>query len=169
MKYVDIERLSKEINSLYNKWCSSSTGLEVAEEGASIGTAESIFDEVRKIIDSLQQEQQEEPSESLEEAASNYITSYYASHHQEPDMTSLFIAGAEWQKEQDEKEQADLFTIVALDAAQREKEQMLKDAVGGMVCATITNQVAISFFSPLPKELKVGDKIRIVLIKESTE
>lgn len=50
-----------------------------------------------------------------------------------------------------------------------QKEQMLKDAVGGMVCATITNQVAISFFSPLPKELKVGDKIRIVLIKESTE
>lgn len=38
-----------------------------------------------------------------------------------------FIAGAKWQKEQDEEEQADLFTIVALDAAQRAKEQMMKD------------------------------------------
>ena len=40
-----------------------------------------------------------------------------------------FIAGAKWQKEQDEKEQADLFTIVALDAAQRAKEQMMKDGL----------------------------------------
>lgn len=36
-----------------------------------------------------------------------------------------FLAGADWQKKQDEKEQADLFTIVALDAAQRAKEQMM--------------------------------------------
>lgn len=56
MKYADIELLTKEINSLYDKWCGSSTGLEVAEEGASIDTAESIFKEVRKIIGSLQQE-----------------------------------------------------------------------------------------------------------------
>lgn len=38
-----------------------------------------------------------------------------------------FIAGAKWQKVQDEKEQADLFTIVALDAAQRAKEQMMEN------------------------------------------
>ena len=44
-----------------------------------------------------------------------------------------FIAGAKCQKEQDEKEQADLFTIVALDAAQRAKEQMMKDAVKWLV------------------------------------
>lgn len=59
MKYVDIEPLTKEIDSLYDEWCGSSTGLEVGEEGASIGAAESIFEEVRKIIDSLQQEQTE--------------------------------------------------------------------------------------------------------------
>lgn len=59
MKCVDIELLTKEIDNLYNRWCGSSTGLEVAEEGASIGTAESIFEEVHKIIDSLQQERHE--------------------------------------------------------------------------------------------------------------
>lgn len=50
-----------------------------------------------------------------------------------------------------------------------QKKQMMKDAVGGMVCATIMNQVAISFFSPLPKELKVGDKVRIIVLKEKEE
>lgn len=57
MKYIDADLLRKDIDSLYDEWCSSSTGFEVAEEGASIGTAESIFEEVRRIIDSLQQEQ----------------------------------------------------------------------------------------------------------------
>ena len=45
------------------------------------------------------------------------------------DIRLAFIAGAKWQKEQDEEEQADLFTIVALDAAQRAKEQMMKDGL----------------------------------------
>lgn len=49
------------------------------------------------------------------------------------------------------------------------REQMLKGAVGGMVCATITNQVAISFSSPLPKELKAGDKVRILVLKAEEE
>lgn len=59
MKHVDIELLTKEIDSLYDKWCGNSTGLEVGEEGASIGAVESCFEEIRKIIDSLQQEQLE--------------------------------------------------------------------------------------------------------------
>lgn len=62
MKYVDVERLTKEIDNLYNKWCGNSTGFEVAEEGASIGTAESIFEEVRKTIEFLQQEQTDFPT-----------------------------------------------------------------------------------------------------------
>lgn len=46
------------------------------------------------------------------------------------------------------------------------KEQMLKDAVKGMICATITGTNAISFLSPLPKELTAGDMVRVIVIKE---
>ena len=75
MKYVDIAPLTKEIDSLYDKWCGSSTGLEVAEEGASIDAAESIFGEVRKTIASLQQEMWK-PSEEQMEALENAWLEY---------------------------------------------------------------------------------------------
>lgn len=97
-----------------------------------------------------------EPDKSLEEAAEEYrresIKKSVIPQIDGPvseyggNIKSAFIAGAKWQK-----------------------EQILKDTVGGMVCATITNQVAISFFSPLPKELKAGDKVRIVVIREEEE
>lgn len=72
-KYVDIELLTKEIDSLYDEWCGSSTGLEVSEEGASIGAAESIFEEVHKIIDSLSQEQPKVDLEKLGEIVRHLI------------------------------------------------------------------------------------------------
>ena len=46
------------------------------------------------------------------------------------------------------------------------KEQMMKEAVEGLICATITGANAISFLSPLPKELTVGDKVRVIIVKE---
>ena len=121
-----------------------------------------------------------------------------------------FIAGAKWQKEQDEKEQADLFTIVALDAAQRAKEQMMKeglDAVKSGQSNKIEKTIAgvfvkygmdrqkeqmmkeaihyvvqddldshgasynipfirIGIAALKPKGIGVGDKVRIIIVKE---
>lgn len=62
-----------------------------------------------------------------------------------------------------------LIAIVARHFANWQKQQMLKDAVEGMVCATITGTNAISFLSPLPDELNAGDKIRIVVLKAEEE
>lgn len=73
-----------------------------------------------------------------------------------------FIAGAKWQKEQDEKEQADLFTIVALDAAQRAKEQMMKEAVEGEV----TETCGIASVWIKTKQFKPGQKVRLIIVKE---
>lgn len=50
--------------------------------------------------------------------------------------------------------------------AKWDREQMMKEAVEGLICATITGTNAISFLSPLPKELMAGDKFRIIIVKE---
>lgn len=73
MKYVDTELLTKELDNLYDEWCGSSTGLEVAEEGASISTAESIFEEVHKIINSIQQEMWKPNEEQMKALSDAYV------------------------------------------------------------------------------------------------
>ena len=59
MEYIDVVKLKNKVNELRQDWLGDSTGLEVAEEGAELGTAESILDSIDDIIDSLQQEQTE--------------------------------------------------------------------------------------------------------------
>lgn len=54
---------------------------------------------------------------------------WQADHTPLPEDTVLFNKGVEEGKRLAEEEQADLFTIVALDAAQRAKEQMMKDGL----------------------------------------
>ena len=104
-------------------------------------------------LDELAKE--EEPvTEDLEEAAENYAEKHgfrvpYDGSEKFYDETDVkaskdgFIEGAEWQK-----------------------SKMLKDAVEGLICATITGTDAISFLSPLPKELTAGDKVKIIIVKE---
>lgn len=80
-------------------------------------------------------------------------------------------AGAEWQAEQDEKEQADLFTIVALDAAQRAKEQMMKMAVEGKVTERTVSGSRPETYAITTKHfysstLKLGDKVKVIIIKD---
>lgn len=58
-KYIDADQLKNRVNELRQDWLGNSTGLEVAEEGAELGAAESILDSIDNIIDSLQQEQPE--------------------------------------------------------------------------------------------------------------
>lgn len=58
------------------------------------------------------------------------------------------------------------FAFYARHFAQWKKEQMMKDAVEGLICATIMGTNAISFLSTLPKELMAGDKVRIIIVKK---
>ena len=108
-------------------------------------------------------------SDSLEEAAEQFAR-FYDNGTCDGIAQDCFIAGAEWQKEKDEKEQADLFTIVALDAVQRAKEQMLKDAVECVVMDFSSNlprpQVDIRLD---PSKYHSGDKVRIIIVKEDKQ
>ena len=75
-------------------------------------------------IEYNRQKAEESVPNDLEEAAREFAKDAYPDKH---NLVWMFKRGAKWQKEQDEKEQADLFTIVALDAAQRAKEQMMEN------------------------------------------
>ena len=81
-------------------------------------------------------------------------------------------AGANWQAEQDEKEQADLFTIVALDAAQRAREQMMKGAIS---CNVIWHDGPLLDYTQEQQDnalekigATIGDKVRIIIVKEDS-
>lgn len=114
-------------------------------------------------------------SDNLEDAAEKYEEGHTYQRYDGGGLTpeynatlaEAFIAGAEWQKEQDEKEQADLFTIVALDAAQRAKEQMMKEAVEGTVMDFSSNRPRPQVDVLLdPHKYHTGDKVRIIIVKE---
>ena len=105
-------------------------------------------------------------SDNLEEAASEYISAYYAIHHREPDMTSLFVAGAQWQKD---RINIDISKQVAAAYQLGEKgkeEQMLKDAVDTIV-ENWNPDPEPEITIPLnPEEFTPGDKVRVIIIKE---
>ena len=65
----------------------------------------------------------------LEEAADNHIRKVVDAgwEWETRDIADAFIAGAKWQKEQDDKELSDLLTIAHLQGAEQMKEQMMKD------------------------------------------
>ena len=86
----------------------------------------------------------------------------------------FYELGKTKQKEQDEEEQADLFTIVALDAAQRAREQMMKEAIHYVVQDDLDPHgasynipfIRIGTTALKPKGIGVGDKVRIIIVKE---
>lgn len=108
---------------------------------------------------------------NIEEVADKYEKEH-TGIYPEVGQTSIrdaFIDGAEWQKEQDEKEQADLFTIVALDAAQKAKEQMMRGALNGWLDEDNEPPYDLNVVCeekiPFGK-FKHGDKVKLIIIKE---
>lgn len=77
-------------------------------------------------------------------------------------IVDAVIFGAKWQEKQDEKEQADLFTIVALDAAQRAKEQMMSGAVEGVFQNTPFPTICLDDCKNY--DFKEGDTIRVIVL-----
>lgn len=112
-----------------------------------------------------------EPSgtKDLEEAAIKYADAIATDAIVHYFHKTSFIAGAKWQNEQDEEEQADLFTIVALDAAQRAKEQMMQEAVEGKIYGYGDGSYElVASWLDLPKGgiYKDGQKVRVIICKK---
>jgi hypothetical protein len=158
--------------------------------------------EVLDFVDTLE----EEPDESLEEAARLYAIPHYmkdidVNHIEEyPYDTGLeaafiagaqwqeerneetiktaedhaFLAGADWQKEQDLTEASQSKSPLSVaytnrcfeNGKQVMKEQMLKDAVDGVV-ENWNSEPYPEITIPLnPEEFTAGDKVKLIIVKE---
>ena len=144
-KYIDAELLRAEIERrrLSNRYIDTD-GYEA---------------ELFEIIASLQQEQHSLPS-NLDEASKKIViqlhpcmeySSVLGDHLTMGELVELVKAGANWQQ-----------------------EQMLKDAVEGEVCKDhIVTEKPFYFYQSrlieLPDNLKEGDKVKIVIVKEDNK
>ena len=110
----------------------------------------------------------------LEEAAEKHSTDYDStircvleSSNQKTiwkrEHKETFIAGAKWQKEQDDKELSEKIAA-AYQLGVKDKEQMMKEAVEVMVTTNLANRPVI-YLDQL-EGLKYGDKVRIIIVKE---
>ena len=115
----------------------------------------------------------------LEEAADNHIRKVVdiAGHPgwdwETQDITEAFIAGAEWQKEQ-----YHFFNEAWADDMQYQlnrnyengkqamKEQMMKEAVEGVLVATAIGHLRIEAETDGKNGMKHGDKVRVIIVKE---
>lgn len=98
----------------------------------------------------------------LEEAAEKYAGDSVSDEGMME--VAAFIAGAKWQKEQDDKELSDLLTIAHLQGAEQMKEQMMKDAVD----ATLDNTAYPTrlWFNTYLSEYSNNDKVHVIIVKE---
>ena len=131
-------------------------------------------------LDSLQQEQQEEPDKSLEEAAEKSAAQYYkdAGYSPFPNVETAaheagFIAGAKWLKEQmmDEwlKDRDGCFWDGVEEGKKAMEEQMLKDAVEGNIhLVGFHNSIFIKEpeWAERLDRLNEGAKVKIIIVKE---
>jgi uncharacterized Fe-S cluster-containing radical SAM superfamily enzyme len=113
----------------------------------------------------------------LEEAAVNWICNH--KNGEVLYVKDAFIAGAKWQKEQMMKDGNVILSEEDFDAEKEKsvewgyslcKEQMMKEAMEGEVkdfcfVREVNYSSAKIEFSTIP-ELKVGDKVRVIIVKE---
>jgi len=146
MKYIDAEKLKAAIEK---------------------GTPDSLLlvvyrDIILSLIDSLQQEQQEEPDKSLEEAADKHIRKVAdAAGH----------PGWEWQKGQmmDEwlKDRDGCFWDGVEEGKKAMEQQMLKEAVEGEIQMRYSGCLCAKTIRAINEDkFKLGDKVRIIIVKE---
>ena len=130
--------------------------------------------DVDKYMDEVRGREPEKPM-NLDDGLVEEVNRYYSDNfaYISSDQPTLSILTniarhfAEWQKEQDEEEQADLFTIVALDAAQRAKEQMMKETVEGKIIFLLNGDVAVNIGDT--DKYNLGQKIRVIVLPKEDE
>ena len=136
------------------------------------------LEHLETFIDSLPESNRPMISDSLEEAARLYAIPHYTKdidvHHIEeyPYDTGLeaaFIAGAKWQKEQDQEtiELAEEHAMLA--GRMQMKEEMMKDAMDAIV-ENWNPDPEPEITIPLnPEEFTRGDKVRVIVLKKEDE
>ena len=123
-------------------------------------------DRILFFIDSLPESNRLKLSDNLEEAASEYISAYYAIHHREPDMTSLFVAGAQWQKDRINIDISKQVAAAYQLGGKDKEEQMMKDAVAVEVVGEKRDLRLIDSTQRCLFNAERGDWLRIIIIKE---
>lgn len=125
------------------------------------------YESMESFLDTLS----EEPDKSLEEAGEEYgnvkhpMTKTGAKESKED-----FIAGAEWQKKQDEVEKNLKYLYGMDEGARILKEQMLKEAVEGEVMTNGFYPYEPRIVASYPNcPYNFGDKVRIAVLKEEDE
>ena len=150
---------AKTVNDMDNiekikEWIKKQKKEELARNSIGVITGKALFvdaNELLSFLDTLS----EEPDKSLEKAAENYIAPIendegldYINFNGR-DIKDAFIAGASWQK-----------------------QQMLKDAVEGVVCilpgsvAYVDERDDNTLKQYIIDNFKAGDKVKIVIVKE---
>lgn len=149
-------------------------------------------DIVNNLQPSLPDNLPEEPvSDDLKGAAEEYAD--YNSRRWQEDgdiyydhskIKDAFKAGAEWQSKRDQETIETAEDHAFLAGSNWQKEQMMKDAVGGEVCGRVYDHVNVRFPDELCKYLvpkniahipadvtkyKVGDKVRVIIVKEEEQ
>lgn len=193
MKYIDADKLKKEIEKLKTDFIKFHTGIDLELVKSYLGYRS--YENVLSIIDSLQQEQQEEPDKSLEEAAEEYTnnpdtyvvwTEHYGDFATVDDIELIekaFIAGAKWQKEQMGKQAREqlsktditLADLVAFDEGfslgrRLERQDMMRDAVEGEIHKydkfSYVKEKNSKSLTELLAKFNNSDKIKIIIVKE---
>ena len=158
-----VQKIREEVEKLKSNLMYGACSSQVAMETR---CKEEAYNEVLAILDS----KQEEPvSEDLEEAVNAYIG--YAPDIDESPSTygkrQAFKAGAQWQKEQD-KETIELAEDHAMLAGmEKMKEQMMAKAIDAELYSDgmLTSIIKVNDKEKI-SDIKFGDKVKIIIIKE---
>lgn len=146
MKYIDADLLRKDIDNWKEAMADA-----VGEYSDGVRFA---LEHFTFILDSLQQEQPEEPDKSLEEAAWDCVLDSIDVNNPvllpkyKELLLFLFIAGAKWQK-----------------------EQMMKEAVEGKCIDNLNAGVVIDtdygvlYLNPAKYNFNVGDKVKLIIVR----
>ena len=178
-----VEKIKEEIERLYKHY------LDAQEFDSGYNMA---LDDILHFIDSLPEET---ASEDLEEEVSQYIkeNKCYETDDVETDIIAQYLiekafkAGAEWQKEKHNKQFGFLnlkdckdayiewkstqdtpsAALAWMRACEWQKQQMMKDACDTKI-TTDKGSIfpIIKYQLPLTYDCKIGDKVKIIIIKE---
>lgn len=125
-----------------------------------------MLDDLSEFIDS----HQEEPvSEDLEYASEKCACRFSSSKYGHDKVKDAFIAGANWQKEQEMqdglKSDNTVFQKFYEKGKADMKEQIMKDAVDAEA-VYMTGEGTLFNPEVLPNNIKPGDKVKLIIVKE---
>lgn len=161
---TQVERIKAEVESLQAK---TSIGLNEYTAGYENGKAE-VCGLLLNLINSMQKESE---CEDLELASERYACKFSNSKYGHDKIKKAYTAGANWQKEQDQKtiELAEDHAMLA--GMERMKEEMLKDAKCVKVYDDWTygkdaDRVKQPAVKLRDQSLQIGSEVKLIIIKE---